>query len=302
VKSAFEQTASSYADEVYKLGPTAVPPMLYHYTDAAGLLGMLNSGSIWLTDHRFLNDKSELEHTHGTLRELLASKEDQSPSTQAKKLYDAIRLYARTESSQDIHIFSLTEDPDDLSQWRGYAREGLGFTIGFCGLTLREIADPDDAEFSISKIEYDHAKQKSVLDQALTEFERLVTKEVKSKPTKEEEIIDDAASWFDWLVGVRAVANKHSSFRLEREWRLSSLVDKDDLDKDVKVRASGLRLVRYIEVAPRAQGESKLPIKRIGIGPGFVGSEVVDAVRALCKQTDYEHVEIYPADTPYRRI
>jgi len=145
VKSAFEQTASSYADEVYKLGPTAVPPMLYHYTDAAGLLGMLNSGSIWLTDHRFLNDKSELEHTHGTLRELLASKEDQSPSTQAKKLYDAIRLYARTESSQDIHIFSLTEDPDDLSQWRGYAREGLGFTIGFCGLTLREIADPDDA-------------------------------------------------------------------------------------------------------------------------------------------------------------
>lgn len=300
--SEFERIAQPYADEVYKLGPSLVPPTLYHYTDAAGLLGILTSGTIWLTDHRFLNDKSELEHTRSTVRELIDIKETASSDPLLQRLYNEIRVYGRIETPHDIHLFSLSEEHDDLSQWRGYARDGLGFTIGFCGPSLRKIAEPKDAEFSISKVEYDHDKQKALLERALGEFESLLLKKGGQPNAKLTQIIDDAAHCFDWLVDIRAVANKHSSFELEREWRLVSMVRKDDTDKDVKVRASGLRLVRYIDMSPRAPTELKLPIKRIGIGPGFVGGEVVNAVRALCRQTDYDHVDIYPADTPYRRV
>jgi hypothetical protein len=32
---------------------------LFHYTTAAGLLGILNSSTLWATDLRFLNDAQE---------------------------------------------------------------------------------------------------------------------------------------------------------------------------------------------------------------------------------------------------
>jgi hypothetical protein len=35
---------------------------LYHYTDGLGLRGIIESGQIWFTDYRHLNDPSELVH------------------------------------------------------------------------------------------------------------------------------------------------------------------------------------------------------------------------------------------------
>jgi hypothetical protein len=38
------------------------PAILYHYTAADGLLGMLQSHQIWATNVRFINDRSELDY------------------------------------------------------------------------------------------------------------------------------------------------------------------------------------------------------------------------------------------------
>ena len=40
-----------------------VPHVLYHYTSADGLIGILSSKSIWLTDLRYMNDLSELQYS-----------------------------------------------------------------------------------------------------------------------------------------------------------------------------------------------------------------------------------------------
>src|SRR5580704_1016288 len=39
-----------------------VPPMLYHYTDGAALFGVIESGTIRLSDIYGLNDPSEIRH------------------------------------------------------------------------------------------------------------------------------------------------------------------------------------------------------------------------------------------------
>ena len=39
-----------------------LPAAVYHYTDAAGLQGILDSGVLWATDYRYLNDSSELRY------------------------------------------------------------------------------------------------------------------------------------------------------------------------------------------------------------------------------------------------
>jgi hypothetical protein len=42
------------------------PRIIYHYTDAKGLKGILESGALWLTDIRNLNNPSELKHGFAT--------------------------------------------------------------------------------------------------------------------------------------------------------------------------------------------------------------------------------------------
>ena len=56
----------------------------------------------------------------------------------------------------------------------------------------------------------------------------------------------------------------------------------------------------YMEMtAEELCGNDRLPIKEIGIGPGFAGKDQLPAVRALCKQYGYDP-EVYLASAPYR--
>lgn len=297
----FNAAVDRWTDDVHKVDPEDIPSIVYHYTDASGLMGILTSGEVWLTDYRFLNDKSEMEHTLQSVRDLIRVKQDTITDKLLTELYDKVRSYWNTNSLGDVYVFSLAEDGDDLSQWRGYAHEGMGFTVGFCGPSLARIAAYEKPGFSLCQVEYDYEKQQETLKSALADFEEALRSEIKELPSLENLFIDQAASWFDLIARIRAVANKHSSFKSEKEWRLIKVIEEEDPENKVKARISGLRLIRYVEAIPRIAGEEKLPIKRIGIGPGFAGKEDIYAVQALCKQTGYD-LEIYFADTPYRRL
>ena len=45
--------------ERQEVGDEPGPGLLYHYTDQKGLSGIIDSGNIWATHFRFLNDTSE---------------------------------------------------------------------------------------------------------------------------------------------------------------------------------------------------------------------------------------------------
>lgn len=50
-----------------------IPEIVYHYTDAAGLLGIVSTGTLWMADIEFLNDAEELTYARepflGALRD-----------------------------------------------------------------------------------------------------------------------------------------------------------------------------------------------------------------------------------------
>jgi hypothetical protein len=46
-----------------------IPDLLFHYTDAAGLLGIIDSRKLWMTKVQYLNDKSELNYAFDLMRE-----------------------------------------------------------------------------------------------------------------------------------------------------------------------------------------------------------------------------------------
>ncbi|HEX9947387.1 MAG TPA: DUF2971 domain-containing protein [Allosphingosinicella sp.] len=300
-KDRFDDIEVRWFDDAYLSNASSVPSVLYHYTDAAGLMGMLKGGKVWATDYRFLNDKSEVGHSKAIIREILADRLKGSGSDDLKKLYAEILAYQDMDPVEDPFLFSFSEDPDDLSQWRGYARDGQGFTIGFCGPTLYALALPEEAHFGLIKVEYVHDRQKEIFQRILSEIEGELTSALTGRRSRRADCITYAAEAFDGAVDTRAVLNKHRSFRSEREWRLISVVAIDDPDREQRVRSRGSRLVRYVELPMDAPEPGKLPIKRIGVGPGFVGTEDVHAVRALCRDAGYSP-EIYFAETPYRRV
>jgi hypothetical protein len=193
-------------------------------------------------------------------------------------------------------VFSLSADSDDLSQWRGYGREGRGFTVGFDGKVISKIAEAENAPFGFAKVEYSHDRQSLVISRIFQEFIEEIR---KLDLGKDDHDFSEYARWYDYGIENCATLNKHQSFVREGEWRIVAVLD-DDNRSHIKVRVSGDRLVPYLDLDLDDGDDGKLPIVSVGIGPGFVDSDEEHAVKSLCRQHGYEP-HVYFADTPYRR-
>ena len=108
------------------------PELLYHYTDARGLLGILTSGHLWATEARYLNDASELDYTFQLFDEFVTGAIASSPSVLVEMLQQASTV-GREAWRDDVLCFvaCFCEDKDLLSQWRAYAHGVGGYAIGF---------------------------------------------------------------------------------------------------------------------------------------------------------------------------
>ena len=112
---------------------TTIKAPLYHYTDGRGLKGIIESGQIWFTDYRHLNDPSELVHgidmAHDVAR-MLATGADGRVQMFLEMFIDLFK-HANFERTLEFFIASFSRVRDDLGQWRAYADNGRGFAIGF---------------------------------------------------------------------------------------------------------------------------------------------------------------------------
>jgi hypothetical protein len=116
-----------------------VPTMLYHYTDGAGLSGMLESGKVWLTDIFSLNDPSELRHGVASVIRQLKEAADTGP--QELKIFTKNLIAMLEGGIEEIaHFFvcCFSVAANDLGQWRAYADNGRGFALGFDGKMIED--------------------------------------------------------------------------------------------------------------------------------------------------------------------
>ena len=140
-----------------------LPEHLYHYTNAGGLHGILESNSLYATHAAYLNDWQELlygmQMALDELKEWLKSSPDDakagwdsalpgwmiSLAIKATALALAGEVQKRTQSLRETFgpfVTCLSESRDQLSQWRGYGRGG-GYAIRFDARGLRESVQRD---------------------------------------------------------------------------------------------------------------------------------------------------------------
>ena len=134
---AFEQN-DAFAKFHFDLATKAPPAELFHYTSSDSFLAIINSQRMLATERSYLNDPQEFRWGFDAIRARLCLERnkcsadflEQSQAALSEKAKDDLRLF----------VFSLSANPDLLSQWRAYGAEGTGFAIGLDGMALRDRA------------------------------------------------------------------------------------------------------------------------------------------------------------------
>ena len=101
---------------------------LFHYTNFVGLKGILQTRRLWLTDHKYLNDPSEIAHGKNNILNYIEKNITHNSNLQGflkKTLADII------DQGYKTFLTSFCQREDYLPAWRYYGDNGAGFAIGF---------------------------------------------------------------------------------------------------------------------------------------------------------------------------
>lgn len=265
----------------------------YHYTDAQGLLGIIQNGRLWATDIRFLNDPSEGSFLPERLIALMESKTGGISDTEREIIRGLKKALCNPRANYSSFCASLSANGDLLSQWRGYGSFGNGYAVGLSlggGLPHPQIAAYYDVIYGdegLEELAFD------LLDLFVSSFE------------KWKDIMFD--EWA-YTVSVLAKSFKDRSYSEEQESRLVCTYSCDSNDflqneLPLQFRARGSDLIPFIPMSLGLlkDGEApRLPIKRIVVGPGVDFDRNYVSINELLKAHSYDDVVVEPSAIPFR--
>lgn len=254
---------------------------LYHYTTNSGFIGILSSLKLWATKIQYLNDSEELSYAVSMAKDL---------STHALTfLSEPIKEKLDRISGINVCTFSLTENGDLLSQWRGYAHS-MGYAIGFDKISLQKMLG---SELILSPCIYDHHQQKEVLVDLIKGISSDYVNEIGQL------FSNDAVNKYVNIFVQRfleiAPTIKHPGFEEEKEWRIITKPI-NSMNENWKVRSGKYSLIPYYEISIE-----QLPIVEIIVAPTPHHELAMQAVCDALESNKFDtKIRILPSKIPFR--
>ena len=266
---------------------------LYHYTNAAGLKGILESKSFWATDHRFLNDTSEFQLGFKLISEAISQREAKikERSLDAWEMVQNLQVQAQ-HNGMHAFVASFTTNGDLLSQWRGY-NGGRGFAIGIDNDWLWENADAQS--FKLFKITYDTKEHENIATNVAEQFLGMIGVDKDPKL-----ITQTVLGWWQYALKA-ALTIKDKNFSEECEYRLAHVGH--TWPPNIQVRPGPGGLIPFLpcrfNVKAGIGGLETLShgVQRIIVGPALRPQQI-SAVQALLR-TQQMDPPISMSDIPY---
>lgn len=270
-----------------------LPKHLYHYTSQKGILGILESNKLWMTNILYLNDSSEFTYTLELVRSKLKKLKEQKQNIgiltpndvkyeQVERVLDGFFNDKRTES----YVFSLSNSKkkdDDLNQWRGYCPREGGFCIEFDSGRLFSIIEKmnkmSKGKYEISECIYHHK------DEPIESVESLIRKITE-------------ADFYKELVEISSYI-KDNSFEDEKEYRIIY----QGVPNEINFRGGISMIIPYIEL-PHIQFspvDDVLPITKIMVGPTTHKELSRLSIRYILEQKGYD-IDVEISKIPYRSM
>lgn len=311
--------------------------LVWHYTNAQGLMGILQSNAIWASSCAVLNDKSEIEYSKEVINEILeyhyhdfedeaynniegSDEFDYEDYSHIQRCVSGAMSIAHSWDSSNVFIACASKSGNDLGQWREYS--GLnGYALGLekvVPLTPPKIiADQTNDAMQDQRIYWQDVSYGVDLQYFKSIFFAAYKRSaVRIKEAYEQDFFDfdeielEISRFFAPLI----TCTKHPGFTVEGESRL--IVDQPDIGLSARFRAGNYGIGRYIELTAvnstsdatfdhsGAQDErhlrQKLPIRKILLGPAISQEQSRIELCHLLKGTGYDHVEVEYSNLPAR--
>lgn len=299
------------------------PAILYYYTDAAGLTGILNpsrwpddvespSGGaalLWATDIRYMNDSREMRHGAELLSDRLRA-EARTGEDDMAKVFDLaagqLDVGVFNTRAKHLRVFAtcFCAKGDLLSQWRGYAGGLGGYAIGFRSDVLREQATALSTSSGLGRfgfspavvpVIYGKRAARPVLDSVVADLRR-AWKSGWLTETNDGESLQLVSALVYGAVG----RLKDKAFREEREFRLFTFLEQG---QPVAVRPRGDKLLPYVEIGvnlPEDGVQARHPVAKVVVGPSPDQEGQVSVVRDLLQIGGFPDVDVRRSKVPYR--
>lgn len=279
------------ADSLAKLLRRRPPPELFHYTSLPGLIGIVNTRSIWASKISHLNDAAELLLTldcaSNVIRRLTVRdwiKEE------LLNLLDCVK-----HGPGNIFVFSLTKHGDQLSQWRGYTAPGSGYSIGFSSKFL--VAASKSWQLSLGPCCYAKDAQERIVEGIVADAVN-TRLELPPPETLRSNTVDEP---FCDALRFAAPFLKHGKFSEESEWRL---VAEGVTFQDSRLchRPGASYVVPYLELGFDKLGSTAgEPIRTIIVGPTPHPNLASDSACSLLASSSFTAWKVEPSKIPYRQ-
>ncbi len=289
------------------------PEELFHYTSAGGLLEIVQSNQIWATNLEFMNDFLEVKYAKELFMEVVQRERKATRSKLVMHfLDDTARMLDPFTSLFSFYAISFCADGGDrLSQWRAYASEGTGYSIGFrTGELIDAIGKykPEAGEEQMELIEvvYRREEQQAVVQGAVRRICNYIEEHLaKLNARRSRRALKELPNLLCVHLFPYVFSFKASGFEEEREWRLVTWVPSSIESKKVKFRASANFTIPYLslDLSVRGKGdEEKLPISRIIQGPRVEAEVGMKSLELLIKKYGYSETEVVPSKIPFRYV
>jgi hypothetical protein len=271
--------------------PLQVPPpyAIYHYTDAAGLKGVLESGRLWASDMLYLDASREVTYTYGLMCEQLRKNWNTSDTTLNEFCVRAEVELDPRRWARSLFMACFCEDGDALAQWRAHTGDGA-YALGLRTAALENVGVRFQRA-ALRRVVYSAARQNALLQRLLDWTLSLVRsrsgESAEQRAATSEAVIEFLA---DHLIEFVA-SFKQPTFEQEAEWRLVVVLDTGYAGEgtgQVHFRVADGHPVPYAEldISPRT-GPSASPLAEVVCGPIDRSALAARSIQTLLKSRGY---------------
>lgn len=277
-----------------------LPATLCHYTSGEALVSIIKRGTItlWASNIRHMNDSQEFDFFSKMAARLSVTDYPSYPGNidEFGDTIVAVRDFiAKAPDPVDVFTLSFSTRGDDLSQWRSYTDSLNGYSLGFNRELIMDWAAT--LNISMAPVRYTSEDEPQAATAGL--FGRILEhyasardlfapgeKEKYSRPLA---LDDDAVA-----VAAKKYASflKHASFRDEREWRATCVVDET---MAVHHRPANGYIRAYIHLTPPPAA-----LESITCGPRPYPEVAARSLREMLDREGMTHVTVFNSESPYR--
>ena len=251
-----EPKVGTVYDRVFKPSPESV---LYHYCSTATLLSILENDKLRFSDVNMMNDPQEWRYCYELFERSANTLLKMVPDRAALEgldtdFFDKVDDYLSPKQFISHPVIAcFSKQPDVLSQWRGYADNARGWSIGFSGQAI------DAMPVSLLEVVYEPDQQVAEVRNFLAAMYMIW----REKGGEFRETVGTDAALLASLIH----AYKHPSFEEEQEVRALhelrvehfegdlELVDeggtangKEVKSQPVSFRASGSSIIAHVDI------------------------------------------------------